>query len=81
MTKFHIRQPDRAIFVGRGRRVILLGPPSYARTWPAQRLFSKLTAKLESERMLKSRETDDWLQRMLNARRTREATAALRERQ
>lgn len=32
-----------------GHRVILLGPAPYARTWPAQRMFLKLPARLTAE--------------------------------
>jgi hypothetical protein len=46
------------------RRVILLGPPSYQRTWRSQRLFSKLPAKLEIERKLTKDEVSGWLLRM-----------------
>lgn len=54
-----------------GRRVILLGPPTYSRTWRSQRMFDKLPAKLECERVLSEAEVDDWLQRMLSAMRNR----------
>jgi hypothetical protein len=47
-----------------GRRVILLGPSSYVRTWRAQRLFDKLPARLETERVLKGTEVSEWLVRL-----------------
>jgi hypothetical protein len=34
-----------------GHRVILLGPASYERTWPAQRMFLKLPAQLTAARL------------------------------
>lgn len=51
-----------------GRRVILLGPASYSRSWPSQRMFDKLPAKLECERKLAKGEVHDWLQRMVSAK-------------
>lgn len=56
------------IHVFEGRRVILLGPPSYERTWGAQRMFDKLPATLECERNLTKAEVKDCLQRMLMAK-------------
>lgn len=50
------------------RRVILLGPASYSRSWRSQRMFDKLPAKLECERKLTKSEITDWLQRMLTAK-------------
>ncbi|MBM4073288.1 MAG: hypothetical protein FJ271_30855 [Planctomycetes bacterium] len=50
-----------------GRRIILLGPPAYARTWRSQRMFDKLPAKLEIDSELSTRDLNDWLQRMLSA--------------
>ena len=41
-------------------RVILLGPASYERTWPAQRMFLKLPARLTAE-LLSESELDAWL--------------------
>jgi hypothetical protein len=60
------RPEDISIF--EGRRVILLGPPSYARSWQSQRMFSNLPARLECERILSKVEVTDWLQRMLAAK-------------
>jgi len=51
-----------------GRRVILLGPASYPRSWQSQRMFSKLRAKLEIEGKLTKDEVEDWLSRMLAAK-------------
>jgi hypothetical protein len=50
------------------RRVILLGPASYPRSWRSQRMFDRLAAKLECERKLTRAEITDWLQRMLAAK-------------
>jgi hypothetical protein len=50
-----------------GRRVLLLGPPSYPRGWQCQRMFGKLPAGLECECRLSTSEVADWLQRMLSA--------------
>lgn len=52
-----------------GRRVILLGPPSYSRTRRAQRLFSKLPARLEVERVLAKAEVYEWMKRLAVASR------------
>jgi hypothetical protein len=54
--------------VFQGRRVILLGPPSYPRSWRSQRMFDKLPARLECERKLTRDEITDWLQRMIAAK-------------
>ena len=43
-----------------GHRVILLGPASPERTWPAQRMFLKLPARLTAE-LLDESELDAWL--------------------
>ncbi len=51
-----------------GRRVILLGPPSYAREWTAQRSFKRLPARLDSDKMLTPDEVAGWMDRMLAAR-------------
>lgn len=51
-----------------GRRVILLGPASYPRSWQSQRMFDNLPAKLEIEHKLTKDEIQDWLQRMLTAK-------------
>ena len=46
-----------------GHRVILLGPAPYARTWPAQRMFLKLPARLTAE-VLDVAELGRWLERI-----------------
>lgn len=51
-----------------GRRVVLLGPSSYERIWPAQRTFSRLEAKVEIERELGGDETRSALSAMLAAK-------------
>jgi hypothetical protein len=51
-----------------GRRVVLLGPTSYVRTWQSQRMFARLPATLNLERKLTKGEVADWLQRMVVAR-------------
>jgi hypothetical protein len=51
-----------------GRRVILLGPASYQRSWSAQRMFDKLSASLELGPLLTATEVKNWLQRMLDAK-------------
>jgi hypothetical protein len=51
-----------------GRRVILLGPASYARSWGSQRMFDKLPAKLECEHTLSKGEVTAWLQRMVSSK-------------
>jgi hypothetical protein len=43
-----------------GHRVILLGPPSPARTWPAQRMFLRLPARLTAD-LLDDAGVDAWL--------------------
>jgi hypothetical protein len=50
------------------RRVVLLGPASYPRSWRSQRMFDRLPAKVECERKLTKAEITDWLQRMLAAK-------------
>jgi hypothetical protein len=47
-----------------GRRVVLLGPPSYQRSWPAQRLFNKLPGKLDVKKVLKKSEVEEWITKM-----------------
>jgi hypothetical protein len=44
-----------------GHRVILLGPASSERTWPAQRMFLKLPARMTAE-LLGESELDAWLE-------------------
>jgi hypothetical protein len=51
-----------------GRRVILLGPPSYPRSWQSQRMFLMLPASLVCERKLSKDEVHGWLQRMAAAK-------------
>lgn len=51
-----------------GRRVVLLGPASYPRSWQSQRMFDRLPAKLEIQRKLTKDEVSDWLQRMFAAK-------------
>jgi hypothetical protein len=57
---------DIAVF--EGRRVVLLGPASYARSWQAQRMFSDLPAAFEVERTLDEDEVRQWLERMIAER-------------
>ncbi len=51
-----------------GRRVVLLGPASYVRTWQSQRMFAHLPASLTVERSLTREEVADALQRMVVAK-------------
>jgi hypothetical protein len=51
-----------------GRRVVLLGPTSYARSWGSQRMFDKLPAKLDIEKQLTKDEVKEWLGRMAAAK-------------
>src|SRR5262249_38470049 len=51
-----------------GRRIILLGPRSYPRSWRSQRTFGLLRAKRECQRKLTKDEVHAWLGRMLTAR-------------
>lgn len=53
-----------------GRRVIILGPPSYARTWRCQRLFDHLKAGLTVEQELGKADVRQWLQRFASADRS-----------
>jgi hypothetical protein len=46
-----------------GFRAILLGPPSYSRTWKSQRDFANLPAEMTVERELTPHEIDQWLGR------------------
>ena len=48
-------------------RVILLGPPSYVRTWQSQRMFAHLRASVECTRTLDADEIHQWLERMAAA--------------
>ena len=47
-----------------GHRVVLLGPPTYQRTWQSQRMFNHLPAELHCERTLTKGEVTNWLQKM-----------------
>jgi hypothetical protein len=55
-----------------GTRVILLGPPSYVRTWNSQRAFVGLRAELTFERGLGQREVREWKARIVEANRAQE---------
>jgi hypothetical protein len=57
---------DIAVF--EGRRAILLGPPAYARSWPAQRTFAAMRPGLRIEQVLTRDEVRDWLARMVAAK-------------
>jgi hypothetical protein len=50
-----------------GRRAVLLGPPSYPRSWGSQRMFTALPADLVCEKTLSKDEVKPWLQRMAAA--------------
>lgn len=50
-----------------GHRVVLLGPPSYQRSWQSQRMFAGLPADLTVERKLNKEEVRQWLQRLAAA--------------
>lgn len=47
-----------------GYRVVLLGPSSYARSWPSQRMFTSLPATVRIEKVLNPAETQEWLGRI-----------------
>ena len=51
------------------RRVVLLGPASYERSWRAMRMFDRLTAKLHIEKHLMPAEVTAWLERLSAATR------------
>lgn len=51
-----------------GHRVVLLGPPSYSRSWRSQRMFNHLPGTIDNMRTLSRAEVNDWLERMLAAR-------------
>jgi hypothetical protein len=53
---------DIALF--EGRRVVLLGPASYQRSWPAQRTFASMKPELNVERILSPEEVDQWIARI-----------------
>lgn len=50
-----------------GERIILLGPPSYRRTWPAIRTFARLRAGLGEVQRLSPAEVSDELERICRA--------------
>lgn len=50
-----------------GTRVILLGPPPYARSWGSGRLFPAMVGELEVLRHLSPAEVRDWLDRLAAA--------------
>ena len=50
-----------------GRRVILLGPPAYPRTWGSQRAFNRLPVTFVVSAVLKPPEVRQWLSRMAEA--------------
>lgn len=54
-----------------GRRVVLLGPASYDRSWGCQRTFAGLRADLKIEKTLTPAEVADWLRRMAAANTTK----------
>jgi hypothetical protein len=56
------------IAVLEGRRVILLGPAAYARTFPAQRTFAAMKPELRIEKVLTPEEVQAWLQKMVQSR-------------
>jgi hypothetical protein len=49
------------------KRVILLGPPPYPRTWGSGRFFPSMVGELEVLRQLDANETQDWLDRLTRA--------------
>ncbi|MBK9001816.1 MAG: hypothetical protein IPM35_39340 [Myxococcales bacterium] len=49
-----------------GTRVVLIGPPSYARLVPAQRTFASLRARLDMRPMARD-EVDAWIARIVRA--------------
>jgi hypothetical protein len=49
-----------------GHRVILLGKPSYERTWGAQRMFEQLPASLDAHELSRD-EVDEWLAKIAAA--------------
>jgi hypothetical protein len=51
-----------------GRRVILMGPPTYPRSWRSQRMFTALKAELAIDQKLTADEVTAWLKRMASAR-------------
>jgi len=57
---------DIAVF--EGRRVVLLGPPAYTRTWQAERTFAAMRPQLRIEKVLTPDEVRGWLAKMIAAR-------------
>jgi hypothetical protein len=47
-----------------GTRIVLLGPPPYARTWSAGRYFPAIPGQLEVVEILTQDRTEDWLTRL-----------------
>ncbi len=47
-----------------GFRVVLLGPPTYMRSWPSVRLFKNLQASLDEVQVLDKTAVRKWLQRL-----------------
>lgn len=47
-----------------GKRVVLLGPPTYARSWPAQRMFDALPARIVIDDELGPDQVRELLERM-----------------
>ena len=52
-----------------GRRVILLGPQAYIRTWTSSRIFALLPVSFRIEQTLAPEEVESWLQRIAAANR------------
>lgn len=50
-----------------GTRVILIGPPPYARSWNSGRFFPAMVGELEVMRQLSAEEARDWLDRLASA--------------
>jgi hypothetical protein len=53
-----------------GHRVVLLGPPSYLRTWQLQRIFEELTAEFKVTEKLSKSDVNQWLQKIAIAKRS-----------
>ena len=47
-----------------GARVVLLGPPSYLRTWSTTRFFAGLKASVVVERAFSTEEARAWMSRL-----------------
>jgi hypothetical protein len=52
-----------------GQRVVLLGPPSYPRSWNTARVIPPLKPTVEVQQVLEEREVSNWLRRLAAARR------------